>query len=121
MKGPARRLARGQQQRDRADAARTDPDARRRELLAAERGTIFREAPLKVALGYPLPYRAAMSSLGYQVVYRALNSRPTVSCERFVLPDDVAEHRRRRLPLGSLETGRPVAAFDLIGVSAICY
>jgi len=118
VKRGARRLARGQQQRARAEATRVDPDARRRELLAAERGTILREAPLKVGLCYPLPYRAAMSSLGYQVVYRAFNSRPTVSCERLVLPDDVAEHRRRRLPLASLETGRPASDFDLLGVSA---
>jgi len=115
---PKRRLARGQQERARAKAARVDPDARRRELLDDETGTIFREAPLKVGLCYPLPYRAAMSSLGYQVVYRMLNSRPTVSCERVVLPDDVADHRRRRLPLTSLETGRPAAQFDLLGISA---
>ena len=115
---PRRGLERGKQQRDRAQAVRTDPDARRRELLAAETGTIFREAPLKVALCYPLPYRAAMSSLGYQVVYRTLNSRPSVSCERVVLPDDVAAHKQRRLPLVSLESARPVDAFDLIGVSA---
>ncbi|TNF27748.1 MAG: radical SAM protein [Deltaproteobacteria bacterium] len=117
-RAPKRRLARGQQQRAREASARVDPDARRRELLADETGTIYREAPLKVGLCYPLPYRAAMSSLGYQVVYRALNSRPSVSCERVVLPDDVAEHKKRRLPLTSLETGRLAAEFDLLGVSA---
>ena len=32
--------------------------------LASERGTIFREAETRIALCYPSPYRAAMSSLG---------------------------------------------------------
>ncbi|MBV8758288.1 MAG: hypothetical protein JO257_13465, partial [Deltaproteobacteria bacterium] len=45
----------------------------RRELLAAERGTLFKEAETRVALVYPSPYRVAMSSLGYQQIYRTLH------------------------------------------------
>lgn len=112
-----RRKSRAEQTRGRA-GARVDPEAHRRALLEAESGTIFREGRLRVALAYPLPYRAAMSSLGYQVIYRALNSRAEIACERVVLPDDVDEHRRRRLPPTSLESGRPLADFDLIGLSA---
>ena len=33
----------------------------RRELLAAERGTLFKEAETRIALVYPSPYRVAMS------------------------------------------------------------
>jgi hypothetical protein len=36
----------------------------RRTLLAAERGTLHVEAETRIALVYPSPYRAAMSSLG---------------------------------------------------------
>jgi hypothetical protein len=42
----------------------------RRALLAAERGTLWKEAEARVALVYPSPYRAAMSSLGYQQISR---------------------------------------------------
>jgi radical SAM superfamily enzyme YgiQ (UPF0313 family) len=70
-----------------------------------------------VALVYPNPYRVAMSSLGYQVIYRMMNEHPDVVCERAVLPDDVGNHRRGRLPMVTLETGRPVGGADCIAVS----
>ena len=54
----------------------------RRELLAAERGTLFKEAETRVALVYPSPYRAAMSSLGYQQIYRVLHGMPGVAADR---------------------------------------
>jgi radical SAM superfamily enzyme YgiQ (UPF0313 family) len=94
-----------------------DPQVVRRRLLAEERGTIIREAPLKIALCYPNPYRTAMSSLGYQVIYRLWNSRAGASCERVVLPDDGAWARQHALPLLSLESGRPLGAFDVIAFS----
>ena len=61
------------------------PDVRR--LLAAERGTIHKDAPTRVALVYPSPYRAAMSSLGYQTIYRRLNDLPGVAADRAMLPE----------------------------------
>jgi hypothetical protein len=70
--------------------ARRDADAR----LAAERGTIRREAATRIALCYPSPYRAAMSSLGYQQIYRLLNEVPDVAADRAMLPDDVEAARR---------------------------
>ena len=60
----------------------------RRALLAAERGTLHVEAETRVALVYPSPYRAAMSSLGYQQIYRTLNALPGVAADRAMLPDD---------------------------------
>jgi hypothetical protein len=56
--------------------------------LADERGRIAKSAPLRVALSYPSPYHVAMSSLGYQRVYRMLQETPGVCCERAFLPDD---------------------------------
>ena len=59
-----------------------------RERLAAERGRLASEAPFTVALLYPSPYGAAMSSLGYQRIYRAIHEAGGLSCERFVLDDE---------------------------------
>ncbi|MBX3230430.1 MAG: radical SAM protein [Labilithrix sp.] len=62
-----------------------------RTRLAAEVGRLDKQAPFTVALLYPSPYAAAMSSLGYQRIYRAIQEEPGLACERFVL-DDEAEH-----------------------------
>lgn len=59
-----------------------------RTRLAAEIGRIEKAAPTRVALVYPSPYRVAMSSLGYQSVYRAIQSMPGFACERAFLPDE---------------------------------
>ena len=89
----------------------------RRALLDAETGTLTPTGRYQIALMYPNPYRVAMSSLGYQLIYRDFNQHPDVGCERAVLPDDVAEHRRSGKPLLTLETGRPVGGADAIGIS----
>lgn len=77
------------------------------------------EAPLRMALAYPSPYRVAMSSLGYLQIHRLANQRPLTACERAVLPDADAldRHARTRTPLLTLESARPVGDFDLIGIS----
>ena len=59
-----------QQQRERRTRERLDPERQRRLLLESETGTILRDAPQRIALCYPSPYGVAMSSLGYQVIYR---------------------------------------------------
>lgn len=114
---PKRRRSRAVQAREAERFGRLDPEATRKALLAAETGTIVRDAPLRIGLCYPNPYRTAMSSLGYQVVYRQMNARPFASCERIVLPDDPAEQRRRGLPPVSIEHGRPLGEFDLLAFS----
>jgi radical SAM superfamily enzyme YgiQ (UPF0313 family) len=45
-------------------------------------------APLSVALAYPSPYAVAMSSLGYQRIYRAIQETDGMMCERAFLPDE---------------------------------
>jgi len=112
-----RRLSRRAQRQDRERRAHLDPERLRRELVAAESGAIVRDAPFRIALCYPNPYRVAMSSLGYQVIYRMLNSRPGIACERVVLPDQVDDWRRRRLIPVALESGRRLCDFDLIAFS----
>src|SRR6188508_1875792 len=72
-----------------------------RQRLAREVGRLDKQAPFTVALLYPSPYGAAMSSLGYQRIYRAIHEAGGLSCERFVL-DDEAEGK-------PLEQSRPVS------------
>ena len=59
-----------------------------RRRLADEVGRIHKQAPLTVALCYPSPYSAGMSSLGYQRIYRALMEAPGLACERAFLDDE---------------------------------
>ncbi len=116
-RGARTRLPRGAEQRARRDRGYLDPTAWRTSLLASERGTLVKDAPLRVALCYPLPYHAAMSSLGYQVIYRLMNEHEGLACERVVLPDDVRAWRERGHEPISLETGRPLREFDLVAIS----
>jgi radical SAM superfamily enzyme YgiQ (UPF0313 family) len=90
-----------------------DIRAQSRALLADEQGTLHKEAALRVALVYPSPYRAAMSSLGYQAIYRTLNETDGLAADRAVLPDDDTADG----PLLTFETERPVGAYPLIAFS----
>ena len=85
----------------------------RRALLAAERGTLIKQAETRVALVYPSPYRAAMSSLGYQQIYRALHALPGVAADRAMLPEDDA----RGGGFVTLETGQPVGGYPMLAYS----
>jgi radical SAM superfamily enzyme YgiQ (UPF0313 family) len=89
----------------------------RQKRLAAERGTIVRQAELPVALVYPSPYHLGMSSLGFQTIYRELNALPGVSAERAFLPDDVRAAAKAREVLCTYETNRPVADFPIVAFS----
>jgi radical SAM superfamily enzyme YgiQ (UPF0313 family) len=86
-----------------------------RAYRAGERGTIAREAAIRIALCYPSPYRAAMSSLGYQQIYRALNAIDDVAADRAVLPDDVAAARGQ--PLLTIEREKPVGEYPMLAFS----
>ncbi len=88
-----------------------------RALVADEQGTLHKEAPRRVALVYPSPYRAAMSSLGYQTIYRLLNHVPDLAADRAMLPDDVAAHVQSGAPLLTLEREQPVSAYPVLGFS----
>ena len=64
----------------------------------------------RVALVYPNTYKAGMSSLGFQTVYRLANQDERIACERVFLPDGRDWHG----PVKSLETGLPLNRFDII-------
>ncbi|HSK00486.1 MAG TPA: radical SAM protein, partial [Kofleriaceae bacterium] len=78
----------------------------RRALLAAERGTLWKEAETRIALVYPSPYRAAMSSLGYQQIYRVLHGLPGFAADRAMT--DVPR---------TLEDDRPLGSYPMLAYS----
>ncbi len=86
-------------------------------LLDDEIGTIFKDAPFRVALVYPSPYRAGMSSLGFQTIYRELNAREDVVAERAFLPDEPDLYASSRVPLFTFESKRAVSEHDIVAFS----
>jgi len=94
-----------------------DPRASAKRRLQAELGTIYKDAPERVALVYPSPYRVGMSSLGFQTIYREINARAGRVAERAFLPDDVAAFRKAGAALCSYESGRPVSEHAVIAIS----
>lgn len=87
-----------------------------RDRLALERGRIDKQAPFRVALTYPSPYRVAMSSLGFQQVYKQIQLEPGMCCERFFLPEDAGKGFFEDRPL-SYESLRPLSDFPVIAMS----
>jgi radical SAM superfamily enzyme YgiQ (UPF0313 family) len=87
-----------------------------RRRLAAERGNTFTQGGSAVAMLYPSPYRAGMSSVGFQWILKILRDAGH-QVERAFLPDDPLAWRTSRIPLHTYETERPLAHFPVIGVS----
>ncbi len=73
----------------------------------------------KVCLFFPDTYEVGMSHLGLRILYHILNNRPDTVCERVFSPWPDYEERLRASgrPLKSLESGLPLALFDIIGVT----
>ncbi len=75
----------------------------------------------KVVLAFPDVYEIGMSYLGQKILYGLLNRAPDVLAERVYAPwpDLERELRTAGLPLASLETGRPLREFDIVGFSLL--
>lgn len=84
--------------------------------LEAERGSRFVAGGPPLCMLYPSPYRAGMSSLGYQSILGQLQDAG-FAVERAFLPDDLEAAQAARSPLLSYETRTPVGHFPLIAVS----
>jgi len=67
-------------------------------------------------LVYPDAYEIGLPNQGLQILYEILNERPDAVAERSYAPwvDMEALLRQRGLPLFSVDTHRPAAAFDLL-------
>ena len=114
----------GGRRRSEAPRDRSGPyDPRRAavETLEREVGYTVKEhrGRLRVALAFPNTYFVGMSNLGLQTVYRLLNMRDDVVCERVFLPpkQELKAMGDRRLPLVTLESQTPVNDFDVFAFS----
>ena len=91
-------------------------DKSNRPRIQAEIGSIRKSwnSRVSIALAYPNRYHVGMSNLGYLTLYRLFNEYEHVVCERVFLPDDSGAGPVR---LATLESGRPVAAADILAFS----
>ncbi len=74
---------------------------------------------VRYALCFPDTYEIGMSNLGCRILYGVINERPDLWCERCFAPwgDMEDQLRREGLLLYGLESGDPIAEFDIIGFS----
>jgi radical SAM family uncharacterized protein len=79
----------------------------------------FDKAGIRFALSFPDLYEVGMSNIGIRIIYDVLNKIEDVACERVFSPDKDMEEvlRSRNLPLTSLESGRGLKEFDMLGFS----
>ena len=73
----------------------------------------------RVCLAFPDVYDLGMSNFALAILYDILNAQPTVLAERTYLPapDMIAQLQAAQIPLYTLESYRPVAAFDVLAIS----
>ena len=81
---------------------------------------------VSILLAFPDVYEVGMSHLGLKILYHILNSHHWLAAERIFSPwgDLEKELREREISLDSLETARPISAFDIVGFSLqheLCY
>lgn len=72
---------------------------------------------INLALTYPSPYNIAMSSLGYQTIYRLFNQMNDLNCERSFLPENTDIYRAKKTKLFSYESETELQNFDIIAFS----
>jgi len=80
-----------------------------------------RQAEVRIALVFPDVYEIGMSYLGQKILYGILNDRPGLVAERVFAPWVDLEQALTATgqPLFSLESGTPLAAFDILGFSLL--
>src|SRR5688572_26543870 len=94
--------------------SRSTTGATIRRRLASEVGRIEKQAPFRVALAYPSPYRAGMSSLGFLQIYKNIQLEPGMSCERAFLADESSG--AREVPV-TYEGLHPLSDFPVVALS----
>jgi radical SAM family uncharacterized protein len=84
-----------------------------------EARTRWDAAETRWLLCYPDTYEVGQPNQGIQILYEILNERPTALAERAYAPwvDLEQLQRERGIPTFSLETHRPLWAFDVFGVT----
>ena len=74
---------------------------------------------VSIVLAFPDVYEIGMSHLGLKILYEILNRPQWLVAERVFCPwvDLEKELRRRKIPLATLESDRPLSDADIIGFS----
>lgn len=89
--------------------------------VGGEYGAVIkREVGLyQVGMCFPDLYEIGMSNNAVKILYRTLNAIPSVACERVFAPDTDFEEELKTggFPLYTLETGIPLHALDMLGIS----
>jgi radical SAM superfamily enzyme YgiQ (UPF0313 family) len=88
-----------------------------RRRVREEDGILRKEAALRVALCHPTPYAAAMSSLGFQTIYREIYRHPGAGAERAFLPDNPVDCRKNRAPVLTYESEMPLSDCPVVAFS----
>ena len=92
------------------------------QYVGGEVGSVVKDwdgADVRWALCYPDAYEVGLPNQGLQILYEVLNERDGVLAERTytVWPDLEALMREHGIPQFTVDSHRPVAAFDVLGVS----
>jgi radical SAM family uncharacterized protein len=92
------------------------------QYVGGELGAVVKDwdaTAVRWALSYPDAYEVGLPNQGVQILYEVLNEQPDVLAERTyaVWPDLEALMRASGVPQFTVDSHRPVGAFDLFGVS----
>ena len=73
----------------------------------------------RIAFCFPDTYEIGMSNLGMRILYGVMNNMESVWCQRVFAPwgDMEEEMRKAQIPLFALESGEPIADFDIVAFS----
>src|ERR1044071_1193072 len=92
------------------------------QYVGGERGATVKDwdgVTVRWVLSYPDAYEVGLPNQGVQILYEVLNEQPDVLAERTyaVWPDLEKLMRERGVPQFTVDSHRPVGAFDLFGIS----
>jgi radical SAM family uncharacterized protein len=92
------------------------------QYVGGETGSVVKDwdaTTVRWALLYPDAYEVGLPNQGVQILYEVLNEQPDVLAERTysVWPDLEELMRAHEVPQFTVDAHRPVAAFDVVGVS----
>src|SRR5262245_25928217 len=92
------------------------------QYVGGELGAVIKDwdaTTVRWALMYPDAYEVGLPNQGVQILYEVLNEQPDVLAERTyaVWPDLEALMKEHGVPQFTVDSHRPVRAFDVLGVS----
>src|SRR5258706_1141643 len=92
------------------------------QYVGGELGAVVKDwdaVTVRWALMYPDAYEVGLPNQGVQILYEVLNEQPDVLAERTyaVWPDLETLMREHGVPQFTVDSHRPVRAFDLFGIS----